>query len=608
VRSLVVLAILSSVAAVFAADDLKLENRADLIKKLALDPYISSVRVKDRIRDVKVAIIDQGFGKRENLVRDLPLGRYEVVETYDAKLIETFKLGNPATQKALDGSEHGRQMAMSFFSLACPDKDSCPFVYLLNGNGITNMERAVRFAIENGVKIVLYARNQEYGGNFDGRGYLNGVVSQAASRLIWINAAGNYGKMVHNAQVSADRDGWLKFTTKSGETTRLKLKSKLARNSMKLVLAWNRYTDVEESGTDRDLDFYVYDETGSNILKIKGADGNEREIKSTLKQVVGGAGVTLQPGESFMPREIIDAEIPKNADGKSFFLRAMAKDPSKFDATDRVRITIVPQGKVVDAIEFEDATEGREIMIPADNPLVIAVGDLTDASANGPTMDGRAKPEVVLETSVTQFNDGDGSSGTSNASALFAGVVALMKAQEPDLTREDVLRHVKKTRRADLRRPGETQGIDNMKIEDVRAVHGTVIDAVNEILGTPNGRSPVVLAGRYQSNGPYVIALDRSPLELGTTFPLPPRDRNPDHYEIFLVPYRDGFGRTGVWCYYRDRARAQGAPEARWEEDLKREPARFVRVTRARRIEKDSRDAQELPIWRTPAPADARGR
>jgi hypothetical protein len=72
-----------------------------------------------------------------------------------------------------------------------------PQFFLLNANGPTMLRRAVRFAIEQNVDIILFSASFEGGGNGDGRGSINRIVSEALSEgIIWINAAGNYGRRV----------------------------------------------------------------------------------------------------------------------------------------------------------------------------------------------------------------------------------------------------------------------------------------------------------------------------------------------------------------------------------------------------------------------------
>ena len=91
-------------------------------------------------------------------------------------------------------------------------------------------------------------------------------------------------------------------------------------------------------------------------------------------------------------------------------------------------------GKTLEPAEFLDASKEGEIYPPADNAGVLTVGDGSRYSSTGPTADGRAKPDVVLEESTARFSNGEESVGSSNAAAYFAGVAAVLRAREPALS------------------------------------------------------------------------------------------------------------------------------------------------------------------------------
>jgi hypothetical protein len=102
----------------------------------------------------------------------------------------------------------------------------------------------------------------------------------------------------------------------------------------------------------------------------------------------------------------------------------------------------VPPGSAAprEAVEFPDATGSEELYPPADHPGVLTVGDTDPSSSVGPTADGRTKPDALLDDSRAFLTDGEVSSGSSNAAAYVAGVVALLKAAEPSLGPRGLLR------------------------------------------------------------------------------------------------------------------------------------------------------------------------
>jgi hypothetical protein len=169
-------------------------------------------------------------------------------------------------------------------------------------------------------------------------------------------------------------------------------------------------------------------------------------VGSSEKKQVSAAG-TGKDEESRNPRErIVLTDLAADHD-HDYLIRIKAKS-ANFTATDRVRVLITSSregfldpktGAPTDAVQFLDASGKNEIYPPADNPLVLTVGDASPISSVGPTADHRRKPDIILESSDAAFSNGDLTSGASNAAAYFAGVVALMKAAEPGLRTRHLL-------------------------------------------------------------------------------------------------------------------------------------------------------------------------
>jgi hypothetical protein len=380
-----------------------------------------------RIGAVKVAILDSGFAGLGPGRAYLPDSAV-VVEHYDPAFVRKFNLGDPEFRKPFTpGDAHGRQLAQLVWAVTGGSAEG-PKFYLLNANGPTLFRRAVRVAIEEKVDIILFAGTFEGAGNYDGRGPVNAAVDDAVNAgIIWINAAGNCGGMVYNGPVTIGPGDYVQF---AGGSTALRLRNRLDENTVTVILTWNDYKHVEDAGTDKDLDLFVEDVHG-------------REIgKSTLKQVPGGNGAV--PGESKNPRErVVLADLAAVPATSEYRIRVKAK-AGNFGPRDRLRVMVtspkpgpIPDpetGKPVQPVELLDASNSGEIYPPADHPGVLTVGEPGRASAIGPTADGRAKPDLILEGSVARFTSGEETEGSSNASAYFAGVVAVLKATEPGLT------------------------------------------------------------------------------------------------------------------------------------------------------------------------------
>ena len=404
----------------------KLTNGESIRRKLGLYPNYPSVPA---IGTVKVAVLDSGFDRYDGKRPYLPK-KTEIVEHYDPEFIKSHKLGDPAFQKPFaPGEAHGRLMAQLVWA-ATGGSQFGPHFYLLNANGPTLFRRAVRYAIEQKVDIILFSGTFEGAGNYDGRGPINAAVDEAtAAGIIWINAAGNSGNMVYNGPVTIDQDGYLKLRTGNDPTT-LRFANHLDENAITVTLTWNDYRETEDAGTEKDLDLVVEDWLGKVI--------GEGKLKQVAPDKIAGIG------ESKNPRErVVLPELSANQPGQEYRIRVKAKS-ANFGPLDRVRILVSATrtaaitdpdtGKIVVPVEFLDAMPRCEIYPPADHAAVLAVGDATLQSAMGPTMDGRLKPDVVIADSVARFSNGDESIGSSNAAAYFAGVVAVLRATEPSLT------------------------------------------------------------------------------------------------------------------------------------------------------------------------------
>jgi hypothetical protein len=408
----------------------RLANAAEVRKRLGLLPEYENVR---GVEAVKIAVLDNGFAGLDGTRRYLPEGAV-VVEHYDPEFVRRFKLGDPDFRKPLDpANPHGRLMAQIVWAVTGSDPRG-PQFYLLNANGPTMLRRAVRYAIEQKVDVILFSAAFEGAGNGDGRGPINRVVNEAlAADIVWVNAAGNYGRRVYNGPVRIDRDGFLRFRD-GPDGTALRFRNRLDDNTVTVTLTWNDYRDEEDAGTAKDLDLYVEDPAG-------------RRVGASEKTQVNGDRAA-GPDESRNPRErVVLTELPADRE-LNYRIRVRAKKDN-FGPDDRLRVLVTSSretyvdpatGAVGDAVTFLDATGKGELYPPADNPRVVTVGDSSPASAAGPTADHRVKPEVLLADSRAFFTDGEITSGTSNAAAYFTGVVAVLKAAEPGLRARHLLR------------------------------------------------------------------------------------------------------------------------------------------------------------------------
>jgi hypothetical protein len=423
-----------------------LANADDVRRKLGLIPEYENV---PGIEAIKIAVLDYGFEGLDGPRQYLPANAV-VVEHYDPEFIRRFKLGDPEFRKSFaPQNSHGRTLAQIVWAVTGSHVYG-PRFYLLNANGPTLLRRAVRYAIEAKVDIILFSGTFEGGGNGDGRGPINRLVADAlAADILWINAAGNFGGRVYNGPVDVGADDFLKLGSTT-DSTALRFRNLLDENTVTVTLTWNDYREEEDAGTDKDLDLYVEDWQGKRVAS------------SEKRQVAGDK--TPAADETRNPRErVVLTDLPSSGD-QDYRIRIRAKK-GPFTSADQIRVLLTPRreayfdpqsNRSTPALRFLDASGKGEIFPPADNPLVLTVGEISPTCARGPTADHRVKPDVILPDSRALFSNGDMTLGASNSAAYFAGVVALLKAAEPKLRTRHLLwfAHYGKARRVAVDKDG----------------------------------------------------------------------------------------------------------------------------------------------------------
>lgn len=151
---------------------------------------------------------------------------------------------------------------------------------------------------------------------------------------------------------------------------------------------------------------------------------------------------------------------------------------------------------VVNSMGNEYQTDPPSIVSPPDGAHVISAGAVDSAgtiavfSSNGPTSDGRIKPDVVAmgvnvytASSYSTTHDTAGysfSNGTSFSAPLIAGVCALIISVHPELTPDEVKEALKKT--ADnMQNPNNIYGWGLVNAYDAALYYGMIMSNKPEI-------------------------------------------------------------------------------------------------------------------------------
>lgn len=399
------------------------KNIKETQTNLGFDKYYP---LHNKGRTLRIAVLDKGFkGYEKEIGKTLP----------DDTLYIAGPVADPEDLKV----EHGLKMAQILTALMTDEmttKQWQPELTLYNVFGFTNFQAAVDDLIANKVDLVLYSEVWEYGGNFDGKGFINAQVTRATKAgVVWVNAAGNFGKTTFNSGIETLETDWVQLPDQN-DALSLKCEpvGKQEKCQVKVVLSWNDFKNDVNPGTKKDLDLALTDDL-LNIIQV-----------SSLKQ--SNDANEARPQYSKYPREIVTADLKKG----SYFLRV--KNISKnFTRKDKLRLTVDGEG-----IEMPSHTTDETLLNPADNDSVITVGasdsDRTSASL------ALGKPDIYAPSKMT-LTTGDEFRGSSNSAAIVAAGIGILKSKNPKLKKDELLKKISSARGASNNGNGGSVGGDS---------------------------------------------------------------------------------------------------------------------------------------------------
>lgn len=336
---------------------------------------------------IKVAVVDGGFTglSAAKTAGEIPAGA--VGQDFTGTGLET-------------GGSHGVAVSEELVDMA-PGVQ----LYLVKIGDEVDLQNAAAYLRTQGVRIANHSLAWVLGSYYDDTGPVNDIINASHDQdgVFWSVAAGNAARRHWRGPwVDADGDNALDFAPGSND-----LGLTLSNGTISLFLNWNDYPS-----SNTDLDLYVIDKNGAVAASSTAPQtGTQPPTES----------VTFQYNSSLAPYHAQVVHFSGPLVGLNVTLFSFDNDLS-------VR---VPAASVMDPADAHGAFAVGAI---AQSQYLLAAPALESYSSQGPTTDGRMKPDVTAPDGTSTYTYGMlASYGTSFSAPVIAGAAALILQQYPTL-------------------------------------------------------------------------------------------------------------------------------------------------------------------------------
>ncbi len=343
---------------------------------------------------VKVAVVDLGFDNLNNAVSQGELPPSACAAGFNQDFTGTgLQTGTP----------HGTGVAEHVVDMAPGVELHC-----LKVNDLVGLQNAADYIASNNIQIANHSVAWAYASYYDGTGPVNAIINDSRSNdgVFWSISSGNYARKHWRGNwLDTDGDDVLEFA--AGDEL---LALSGGASSIAVFLNWNQYGISNRT----DLKIELLDNLGSTVAS---SNGNQTGRNPALPYEV--IGLIYNPAQA--PYSI-----------RVSFVRGA--NPAGLD------ITLFSFNH-----NFDRPVTASSLMDPASAPGAFSVGAINQASwqqanpptesfsSQGPTNDGRQKPELVGPDGTSSLTY-PSAFGTSFSAPTTAGAAALLLQESPGLT------------------------------------------------------------------------------------------------------------------------------------------------------------------------------